>query len=223
MMRKFGKKELLIRVIACVIGNLLIALGVALAKIASLGNDPFNGMCMSVSAFFNVPYTVFTWSLHLLFFLAEILWGRKYIHIGTFINWFLISFAVSGILAGYDLILPRPDGLAVRIVILVFGLVICSLGLAVYQTADLGVAPYDALPIIFCDRFKKFPFFWARMIEDSLCVLGIVFTLNPEEHLLGIGTLLFALGLGPIIHLFINLLKKLLKNTVLISGPNTEE
>lgn len=221
-MRKFGKKELWIRVIACIIGNLLIALGVALAKIASLGNDPFNGMCMSVSAFFHLPYTVFTWSLHLLFFLFEILWGRKYIHIGTFINWFLISFAVSGILSGYDLILPRPDGLSVRIVILVFGLVICSLGLAVYQTADLGVAPYDALPIIFCDRFKKFPFFWARMIEDSLCVLGIVFTLNPEEHLLGIGTLLFALGLGPIIHLFMNLLKRLLKNTVLFNGTDAK-
>ena len=61
------------------------------------------------------------------------------------------------------------------------------------------------------------------MIEDSLCVLGIVFTLNPEEHLLGIGTLLFALGLGPIIHLFMNLLKKLLKNTVLFNGPNAEK
>ncbi len=207
-MKYDSKKEWTKHIIACIVGNLLISVGVSLAKIASLGNDPFNGMCMSVSSFFNINYPLFTWGLNLTFFVFELIWGRKYIHIGTFLNWFMISYFVSAILKLYGLFLPTPESFAIRIPVLVAGVVICSLGIALYQFADLGVSPYDVLPIMFCDTFKKFPYFWARIIEDGVCVIGILLTFNAESKLLGIGTVIFALGMGPIIHLFTNILKK---------------
>ncbi len=205
---RFFTKELALRTVACIIGNIIIGLGVAMAKIADLGIDPFNGMCMSVSAYWDVPYTTFTLCFNLSCFVFEIIWGRKYINIGTFINWFLICYDVSFFLWLFGGLFPAPESLAARIILLVGALFVMSFGLAVYQMADLGVSPYDVLPIMFCDRVTKFPYFWARIIVDSLCVTGMLLS---KSDLIGIGTLLTALGLGPIIHLFTVLLTRVMK------------
>lgn len=201
------RKTLTLRVLACILGNAIIGLGVAMSKTADFGIDPFNGMCMSVSAFFGINYMIYTWTFNLCCFLFEIIWGRHYINIGTFINWFLVSYAVTFFLNLRDtLTLNVPATVVGRIVLLVASLIVISLGLAIYQLADLGIAPYDAIPFMFCERHKKFPYFWARIILDSLAVSGILLT---HGDLLGVGTLLTALGLGPVVHLFMNILRKL--------------
>lgn len=201
------KKTLLLRTLFCILGNAIIGLGVAMSKTADFGIDPFNGMCMSVSAFFDINYMLYTWTFNLCCFVFEILWGRHYIHIGTFINWFLVSYAVTFFLnLSGPVSIPHPETVPGRIVLLVLSLLVISFGLAVYQIADLGIAPYDAIPFMFCERHPNFPYFWARIILDSACVTGILLT---HGDLLGVGTLLTALGLGPVVHLFMVLLKKL--------------
>jgi len=205
---KINKKDFFGRMIVCIIGILFISLGVALAKIASLGNDPCNGMWMSVSKFLGISYPVFAWGMNLLMFTVEIIWGRRYINIGTFLNWLLVSFAADYMLKAYDLLLSRPDNLLIRVPMLAAGIVVCSLGIALYQVADLGVAPYDALSLIASERIKKLPYFWARIIEDSACVGIILLTYKSEDHLLGVGTVLFAFCLGPIIFAFTKMLMK---------------
>ena len=162
---------------------------------------------MSVSAFFNIDYRIYTWTFNLLCFTFEIIWGRKYIHIGTFINWFLVSYAVQFFLDTHEsLTLPTPQTLPMRVLLLLVALPVISLGLAIYQEADLGIAPYDVIPIMFCERHPKFPYFWARIILDSSAVIGILAT---GSSLIGIGTLLTALGLGPIINMFSVILEKI--------------
>lgn len=206
------------RILICILGNAIIGLGVAVAKIADLGIDPFNGMTMSVAGFLGIDYMVFTWAFNLLCFAAEILWGRKYINIGTFINWFLVSFAVTIFLNLYAILdLPFPSSMAARIPVLIIAVIVMSLGVALYQFADLGIAPFDVIPIMFCDRHPKFPYFWARIILDSAAVLGIILT---GSGLIGVGTLITALGLGPIVHFFMYRLKKRYPHLVRSSGGN---
>lgn len=216
-MRKMNRDELIKRILGCILGNLLISLGVTFAKVADLGIDPFNGMCMSVSAFIGIPYTVYTWIFNLVCFAMEFIWGRKYIHIGTFLNWFMVSFVIDFFLKLQGWLgIPSPVQLLPRFLTLGIGLLVTSLGLAIYQRADLGIAPYDVLPIMYCDYHPKFPYFWARVIVDVLCVGGMLLT---RSTLIGIGTLLIALGLGPIIHLFTRLLEKLFPEP----QPRTQE
>lgn len=196
--------ELRNRTLACVLGNIILGLGVAITKMAAFGNDPFNGMCMSMSDWLGIPYTVFTPLYNTVLFGFEILWGRKHIHIGTFINWFLLCYAVSFFLWVFEEIGWAPTGMIYRLAVLLVGLLVVSFGLSVYQLADLGVAPYDAIPLMVCERWPKIPFFWARVALDSLSTVVILLT----GGVVGIGTLLTALCLGPAVHFFTYLLTR---------------
>ena len=75
--------------------------------------------------------------------------------------------------------------------------VITSLGVSLYQTADLGIAPYDYLSLGLRDKTKK-PYFACRMFTDGVSALAAFLT----GGLVGIGTLISAFGLGPFVHFF---------------------
>ena len=196
------------RVTMCIIGNIILGLGVALTKLAAFGNDPFNGMCMAVSARIGIPYAVYTPIFNLVLFGFEWLFGRKYIHIGTFVNWFLLCYAVSFFLWIGDLLgCTTVNGMALRLIVLAAGLIIISFGLAMYQRADLGVAPYDAIPLMVCDRWQRVPFFWARIALDGLSTVVVWLA----GGIVGIGTLLTALALGPVVDFFMRRMDKWLR------------
>ena len=77
------------------------------------------------------------------------------------------------------------------------GVVTLSLACALYQTADMGVAPYDALSIVL-SRKSRLSYLRCRILTDSLCAFA-AFLLGG---LIGVGTLVCALGLGPFITFF---------------------
>ena len=73
-----------------------------------------------------------------------------------------------------------------------------------YQTADTGIAPYDALSIILSRRQSKVPYFWCRIATDSICAIAAALL----GGVIGIGTLICALGLGPFITFFDRLISR---------------
>jgi len=198
-------KSKLLMLLFCVIGNIIIGAGVALTKMAAFGNDPFNGSCFAVSAAFGIAYTTYTPCYNTVLFIFEILFGRKYIGPGTFINWFLICYAVDFFLKVFGTLFGTPEGFVLRLVFLLFGIVGCSLGIAIYQISDAGVAPYDVIPLMLNERFPKIPFFWWRVGLDTLSVASILI-FHGE---IGIGTVITAFGLGPIVQFFMNIIKRL--------------
>ena len=62
--------------------------------------------------------------------------------------------------------------LPVRLVALCVGVVICCLGLSMYQMPDEGVAPYDSLSLIMTEKWPRVPYFWHRMSNDVLGLTG---------------------------------------------------
>ena len=74
---------------------------------------------------------------------------------------------------------------------------------ALYYDADLGVSTYDAIPLHIADRKPKLfgrvvPFKVIRIISDLICVgVGLALGFLP-----GIGTLITALFMGPLITFF---------------------
>ena len=74
---------------------------------------------------------------------------------------------------------------------------VTALGASLYQTADLGIAPYDYLSLGLRD-YTPFPYFGCRVFTDALCAL-ICWLLGG---LVGIGTLICAFCLGPFIQFF---------------------
>lgn len=194
------------RFLFCVLGNILNGVGVAFVKLSVFGNDPFNGSCFAVSGFFDVPYTFYTLGFNCFWFLFEILFGRKHIGIGTFINWFLLCYVVefSLFLFGDAFAATVAETLWLRILFLILGVLTCALGLAIYQHCDTGVSPFDSMPLIVTEHFPKIRFAWARMFFDCFCMALILLFRGT----FGVGTILITFGLGPLIHFFTFLIQK---------------
>ena len=136
---------------------------------------------------------------NVLFFALQFWFGRKYIGLGTFVNGIGIGFIVT---AFYDPIAAffgpaEALGLPVQLLWVALAVPVTALGASLYQTADLGIAPYDYLSLGLRD-YTPFPYFGCRVFTDALCAL-LCWLLGG---LVGLGTLICAFCLGPFIQFF---------------------
>lgn len=182
-----------------VLGVLIISIGIALFKESHLGNDPMSAFSMRLSEIFGIPLGTQNLIFNALFLLLQFSFGKKYIGAGTFVNGIILGYIVSFFYAifvryfGY----AETFGLGIQLLWAAAAVVITSLGVSLYQTADLGVAPYDYLSLGLRDKTKKH-YFVCRMFTDGVSALAAFLT----GGLVGIGTLISAFGLGPIVHFF---------------------
>ena len=102
---------------------------------------------------------------------------------------------------------------AVRVVIFTATLLCFVVVASIYINAQMGVAPYDAIPNILSGWWTKVPFAVIRICFDLAAVGGGVIAgkLNPEGIQGSIvGSILMSLLLGPVISLVGRPLKKIL-------------
>jgi uncharacterized membrane protein YczE len=91
----------------------------------------------------------------------------------------------------------------------VVGFISLCFSSSLYMTADLGVSTYDAIAIVMAEKWKMGKFKYIRIATDVVCVvLGITLFLlgggKPSEITasVGIGTILTAFFMGPLIDFF---------------------
>lgn len=191
------QKGTLRRFLVMCFGILIMGLGVCLFKISLMGNDPSTALAIAVADRIGLDFSILVIVINSIYFIAEIFLGRKYIGAGTFVNWFFV-----GPLASFYEKLLRgvwnvPEGFVPRLVIMVAGVLILSLSASLYQTADLGIAPYDYLSLGLRD-YTPCPYFGYRIFTDALSAL-LCWLLGG---LVGLGTLICAFCLGPFIQFF---------------------
>ena len=185
-------------VLIMLVGNIVLGLGIAIFKLSGLGNDPFSGMVMSLAEVTGIEYAVFLIILNMCVFVIEIIFGRKLIGIGTFVNAVLLGYFVTFF---YNILVStvgNPDHMVQRVLIVCVGVVVTSLGVSMYQLTRQGVAPYDSLSLIMTEKWPKIPYFWHRVSNDAICALICWFA----GGIVGLGTLVSAFGLGPIVQFF---------------------
>lgn len=158
------------RVVMAVLGTVICAFAVAMNRMANFGVDPFQSLCSGL-------YRVIPMEQGLLYILFNaILLGivfvlnRHYIGLGTLINLFLFGYVVDFSEQAMRAVCGTPDMLG-RVLFLAGGILIGCVSVAMYITADLGVATYDAIVLHLVDR-KVGPYRVIRTISDALCVLG---------------------------------------------------
>ena len=190
------------RVALAAVGMTLAGVAVALFKRAMFGVDPYqafvNGLANVIPIRFGTLYMlVNALQLALVFFL-----DRHYIGISTLINLFLLGYVAEFGEAALARWFGDPT-LAGQIAYLVAGIVLSCLAAALYYTADLGVSTYDAIPLHIADRKPKLlgrvlPFRAVRILSDLVCT-GIGVALGAP---VGVGTVITALFMGPLITFF---------------------
>jgi uncharacterized membrane protein YczE len=116
---------------------------------------------------------------------------RQKLGIGTVLNVLIIGLAIDLFLT----VLPIASGFWMGLVLFVVGLVLNGFAIALYVGAGLGPGPRDGLMTGLVKRTGKTVWLVRTAIEIVVLAAGWAF-----GGIVGIGTVMYALGIGPIAH-----------------------
>ncbi len=140
--------------------------------------------------------------------LFSLLVDRHNIGMATFINLFLLGYITQFTYEFLQWLIPDPS-MVVRIICLIVGIVVICFGSALYMTADLGVSTYDAVAIVMSGKWHWGKFKYIRIATDLVCVIagcGLFLlaghTIGEIPTIAGVGTIVTAFFMGPLIELF---------------------
>ena len=191
-----------------VIGVVLCGISVGFFKLAAFGVDPFQSLMSGIDKLIPLSFGILYVIVNALLLIFALVFDRHYIGIATFINLFLLGYIVEFTQWLLCLIFPEA-GIVVRTVFFVVGFISLCFSSSLYITADLGVSTYDAIAIVMAEKWKMGKFKYIRIATDVVCVvLGITLFLlgggKPSEITasVGIGTILTAFFMGPLIDFF---------------------
>jgi len=113
---------------------------------------------------------------------------------GTLANAVLVGATIQGLLSISAITDLADQPVGVRIALLVAGVALIGPASAFYIGADLGAGPRDTLMLVGARRTRKRVGLVRAALE--LCALAVGIVLGGT---FGVGTIVFALGVGPII------------------------
>jgi uncharacterized membrane protein YczE len=114
--------------------------------------------------------------------------------LGTVSNVFVVGIAMDGTLA----LVPEADALAVRVPLLLAGIVLNGVATGLYIAASFGPGPRDGLMTGLHRRTGRSIRLMRTAVEVAVVVTG--FALGGT---IGVGTLLYAVSIGPLAQLFL--------------------
>lgn len=187
------------RAVMTTAGVVLCAVAVGFFKCSLFGVDPFQCFAQGVWGHFfgtDISYGIFYTALSGIMLVIDLFIARSYMGVATLVNMFLTGYIVDFASAAVTHFVPEPN-LAVRAVFLAVAVLVMCFAASLYMTSNLGVSVYDAIPIVIAKKWS-FPFKFVRVACDLVCVMiGTLSGLMP-----GIGTLITAFFMGPLIEFF---------------------
>ncbi|HEY8216506.1 MAG TPA: hypothetical protein VIH82_05180 [Acidimicrobiia bacterium] len=173
-------------------GILVLGIGITFTIQAHLGVSPYDVLHQGLADVTGLSFGTVVVLLGLLILVIWIPLGQRF-GIGTVINTLTVGFVVDGGLHVVDV--PGPD--ALRWLMLLGGIVITAFGMALYIGAGLGPGPRDGLMTGIAAKGYRL---WIVRTVLELTALVVGWMLGGD---VGIGTVLFAFGIGPLGHWFL--------------------
>jgi uncharacterized membrane protein YczE len=178
-----------IRIVRCAFGLALFGAGIAGILQAELGAAPWDVFHQGLSELTGIPIGLV---IILVGVALLLLWIplRQRPGVGTVLNTLEVGFVVDLVLPA----LPETDRLVPRVAYLVAGIVLIALGSGFYIGSGLGSGPRDGIMMGLRDRGISVK--WGRTaIEIVVLLTGLAL-----GGTVGIGTLAFTVGIGPLVH-----------------------
>src|SRR3954449_9972459 len=169
-------------------GLVLYGLSIAMMVTAHLGNAPWDVLHSGLARHF--PITLGE-ALVIVSFLVMLLWIplREIPGIGTISNAIVIGVSADVFLRYLD----QPGALWLRGVLTVGGVLVCGLATAMYIGAQLGRGPRDGLMTGFARRTGLSLRLVRTLLEVTVVAIGLLL-----GGAAGLGTVLYALAIGPL-------------------------
>jgi uncharacterized membrane protein YczE len=184
------------RVLQLLFGLVLYGVGCALTVEAGLGVDPWTVFAQGLSIHTGIGIG---WVTNIVGFLVLLLWIplRQRPGVGTIANILLVGTSMQVVFW----VMPPVSGLALQIGVLLGGILLVALASGLYIGAHFGPGPRDGLMTGLHARLG-WPIWVCRAVVE-VSVLAIGWLLGGT---VGIGTILFAVLIGPLVHVALPLL-----------------
>jgi len=196
------------RILMSVLGVIVGGVSVGFFKLAAFGVDPFQSFMSGMEKLIPIDFGTLYVIVNACLLLFALVFDKHYINIATMVNLFLLGYVVDFSHNTLLTIFPEAS-MVVRIVCFIFGFVVLCFASSLYMTADLGVSTYDAIALILTNKWKLGKFKYIRIATDLVCViLGAVLFLLGKGAIkdipafIGVGTILTAFFMGPLIDFF---------------------
>ena len=170
-------------------GLFLFGLGETILIASSQGVSPWTVFAqgISINTNFSIGFATFIVSVSVLFLWIPL---KQKPGIGTILNAIIISIVLD---YSYPY-LPKPNQFFYQILQSFIGVFMVGLGSGFYLIANLGVGPRDGL-MTGIQKISKLPIYFIRaLIEISVVLLGWYL-----GGVVGLGTIIFALFVGPFV------------------------
>lgn len=208
----FTQHNMVKRIILSFISIIIMGFGIALFSVSGFGVDPFTSMNMNIASTVGISFGTYQLIVNIVILLFVIAVAhRGLVGVGTVFN-----MVGSGYICQFFVGLIGPavesnNTFAIRIPLLIAGIISLCFACSLFFTANIGVGAYDALGFML-SRGTKLDYKWARVITDAAVVLaGLIVSGGLTELLsgnpggvrnIGIGTIITAFCMGPLIHFF---------------------
>ena len=196
----------------------VILMGVFVSILVEIGwgTDPASFMNLNIAKALGWKLgntEVLIYGLMLIF---TFIFGAQMIGFGSLANMILIGYIVDLCrwlwkITGFSDFISQST-FPITLILFIITLLLFVIVAAVYINAQMGVAPYDAVPSIISGWLPKIPFFIIRMLFDlSAVAIGVIAgKLSGEIEGSVIGSIAMSFLLGPVISLIGKPLKKIL-------------
>lgn len=181
------------RIASLLLGLFLFALGIVFILESKLGLSPWDVLNQGLAMHTPLSFGFANVAVGLcVLVLAWTLGGAP--GIGTVANAVLVGTFIQGLTSVGALTQLAHDPLGVRIALLLGGIAIVAVGSAFYIAADFGAGPRDTLMLVGSRRTGRRIGIVRGTLELCALVAGIAL-----GGTFGVGTVVFALGIGPLI------------------------
>jgi uncharacterized protein len=180
------------------VGLWIFGTGEAMLLASALGNSPWTVLAEGISEHSSLSVGGATLVVSIVVLLGWIPL-RERLGMGTVLNAIVIAIALDVMLS----VLGNHHGMVLRVVLMFGGVVVLAAGGALYLTCNLGPGPRDGLMTGIHMRFGWSIAVVRTGIEVSALVAGWLL-----GGTLGVGTAVFAFGVGPTLAMFLRLLDR---------------
>lgn len=191
-----------------IFGVVICGASVGIFKIAALGVDPFQTLMSGLDCLVPIPFGTLYVIANVVLLTFSLVVDRHNMGLATFINLFLLGYITEYSYAFLQTVIVEPS-MTVRFICLIVGIVVLCFSSSLYMTADLGVSTYDAVAIVLSGKWKVAKFKYCRIATDLVCVLagcGLYLlgggTVAQIPTIAGVGTIVTAFFMGPLIEFF---------------------